>query len=151
VSDAPEAHYRKPLPEMSPAGRPFWDAAREHRFLLQRSKKTGKHIFFPRDVSPFGPDDTLDWVEASGKGTVFSYTIARRPTAPQWAGEEPYIIAIVELAEGPHMTTNIVECAPAQVRIGMPVEVVFDDVTPEVTLVKFRPESNVEWSPEAST
>jgi uncharacterized OB-fold protein len=131
--------YTKPLPSPTPTSQPFWDAAREHRLIVQRSKRTGRRIFYPRIVSPFGPDDELDWVEASGRGTVYSFTVARRPTAPQWSGEGPYVIAIVELEEGGLMTTNIVDCDVESVRIGMPVAVVFDDVTPEVTLVKFKP------------
>ncbi|MGI8926632.1 MAG: Zn-ribbon domain-containing OB-fold protein [Tepidiformaceae bacterium] len=127
------------MPEPTPTSQPFWDAARQHRLLIQRSKKTGQHVFYPRSVSPFGPDDELQWIEASGRATVYSYTVARRPTAPQWGDEVPYVIAIVELEEGPHMTTNIVGCDPEAVFVGMPVVVEYDDVTPEVTLVKFRP------------
>ena len=133
------APYLRPLPEPSPATRPFWDAAREHRFLIQRSKKTGRYVFYPRAVSPFGADDELEWVEASGKGTVYSYTVARRATAPQFEGEVPYVIAIVQLREGPHMTANVLGCSPDEVRIGMAVEAEFVDVTPEVTLIQFRP------------
>ncbi len=133
------APYMKPLPEPSPVTQPFWDAAREGRLLIQRSKKTGKAVFYPRSISPFGPNDELEWFEASGRGTVYTYTVARRPVAPQWANDPPLVIAIVELEEGPHMTTNLVECDPDDVRIGMPVTVVFEAVTPEVTLVKFRP------------
>jgi len=131
--------YARPLPDPTGATQPFWDAAREHRLVIQRSRKTGRYVFYPRNVSPFGAGDQLDWVEVSGRGTVYSYTVARRPTAPQWADEGPYIIAIVELAEGPHMTSNIVDCAPGDVKIGMPVVVSYQDVTPEVTLVQFRP------------
>lgn len=131
--------YTKPLPEITNISRPFWDAAREHRLLIQRSKKTGKAVFYLRATSPYGPKDELEWVEASGKGTVYSYTVARRPTAPQWAGDVPYVLAIVELEEGARMTTNIVNCDPDTVRVGMAVRVVFDDVTREVTLVKFEP------------
>lgn len=131
--------YAKPLPEPNAATRPFWDAAREHRLLIQRSKRTGKYVFYPRLVSPFGTDDVLEWTEVSGRGSVYSYTVARRPTGPQWADDGAYVIAIVELDEGPHLTANIVGCDPGSVRIGMPVEVSFDDVTPEVTLVQFRP------------
>ncbi len=131
--------YTKPLPDTSGVAEPFWQAAKEHRLLLQRSKKTGRAIFYPRPVSPFGPKDELEWFEATGKGTVYSYTVARRPTAPQWANEGPLVIAIVEMSEGARMTTNIVECDPDLVHIGMAVEAVFEDVTPEVTLVKFRP------------
>lgn len=131
--------YLKPLPEPTAVSQPFWDAARRHRLVLQRSRKTGKYIFYPRAVSPFGAGDELEWVEASGRGTVYTYTVARRPTAPQWAADVPYVIAIVALEEGPHLTANIVDCDPGDVAIGMAVTALFADVTPEVTLVQFRP------------
>lgn len=138
-STSPSAAYAKPLPEITPASRPFWDAAREHRLLIQRSTKTGEHLFYPRSLSPIAVDDSLEWVAVSGQGTVYTYTVARRPTAPPWAEDGPYIIAIVELDEGPRMMTNIIGCDPDTVAIGMRVRAVFDDVTPEVTLVKFAP------------
>ena len=78
-------------------------------------------------------------MRASGRGTVYSFTVTHQNQAPGFREELPYVLAVVELAEGPRLMTNIVECAPDAVRIGMPVEVVFDDVTPEVTLPKFRP------------
>lgn len=131
--------YMKPLPEPTDVSRPFWEAARRHQLLIQRSKQTGKYVFYPRAVSPFAPGDVLEWVEVSGRASVYSYTVARRATAPQWAGDEPYVIAIVELEEGPHMTANILGCPLGDVRIGMPLQVSFEDVTPEVTLVQFRP------------
>jgi uncharacterized OB-fold protein len=81
----------------------------------------------------------LTWTTVSGKGTVYSFTVAREPTHPAFAEDVPYVIAIVELAEGPHITTNLTGCQPSEVRIGMPVVAAFDDVTPEITLVKFRP------------
>jgi len=135
----PTAPYTRPLPDPTSATQPFWDAARQHRLVIQRSKKTGHYVFYPRNVSPFGAGDELEWVEVSGRGTVYSYTVARRPTAPQWADEGPYVIAIVELAEGPHLTANVVDCPPDDVKIGMPVVATYQDVTPDVTPVQFRP------------
>lgn len=136
---SPEATYTKPLPDPTPATQPFWDALRDHRLVLQRSKKTGKAIYYPRSISPHGPKDTLEWVECSGRGTVYSFTVARRPTAPQWANDGDYVIAIVEIEEGARITANILNCPPESVRIGMPVRAVFQDVTPEVTLLQFEP------------
>ena len=137
----PEATpYNKPLPDPAPATQPFWDGLREHKLVLQRSKKTGKAIYYLRSVSPNGPKDTLDWVECTGRGTVYSFTIARRPTAPQWTGDGDYAIAIVEIDEGARLTANIVNSPPEAVRIGMRVKAVFLDVTPDVTLLQFEPE-----------
>ena len=136
---APAKPYTKPLPEPTAATRPFWEGARNHKLMLQRSAKTGKYLFYPRAVSPFATDDTLEWVEASGRGTVYSYTIARRPTAPQWAEDGPYAIAIIALEEGPHMTANVVECDVESVKIGMPVVATYVQANDEITLVQFKP------------
>ena len=121
------------------ATRPFWAGLREHKLKLQRSKKTGKVIYYPRLVSPYGPKDELEWVECSGKGTVYSFTIARRPTAPQWNDDGDYAIAIVELDEGARLTANILNCPPEAENIGMKVKAHFQDVTAEVTLLQFEP------------
>ena len=75
----------------------------------------------------------------SGRGTVYSFTVTHQNQAPGFRESLPYVLAVVELAEGPRMMTNVVGCAPDDVRIGMAVEVEFDDVTSEVTLAKFRP------------
>jgi hypothetical protein len=79
------------------------------------------------------------WVEAKGVGTVYSFTIVHHAYSPAYEGEIPYVVAIVELEEGIRLITNIVGCEPEQVQIGMPVELAFEDVTPEFTLHKFRP------------
>lgn len=130
-----------PLPEPSPLTEPYWEAARRHELLIQRCTTCGDHIFYPRYNCPREGNRKLEWVRASGRGTVYSFTVARRPTHPAFADRVPYVIAIVELEEGPHMTTNIVDCQPDEVKIGMPVEVTFEDVSPEVSLPMFRPES----------
>ena len=141
--------YRKPLPEPSEVSRPFWDGLRERRLRLQRSRETGNYVFYPRATSPWGADDSLEWVDTSGRGFVYTFTVAQRPTAPQWEGETPYVIAIVELDEGPRLTTNIVGCAPEDVHIGLDVEAVYAEVTPEVTLLHFRPAPREAPIPEA--
>jgi len=133
------ADYKKPLPRPTAASLPFWAAAKRHELQIQRCGSCGAYIFYPREVCPECLSSDLQWIKVSGKGTVYSYTIARAPTHPAFAEEVPYVIAIVELAEGPHLTTNITGCKPDEVRVGMPVVATFDDVTPEMTLVKFCP------------
>jgi hypothetical protein len=118
---------------------PFWDAAREGRLLIQRSRRTGRYVYYPRAVSPFGTGDELEWVEVSGKGTVYAYAIARTPTVPEMAADVPYVIAIVELTEGARLTANIVGCDPETVHTGMPVEAAFVAAAGGRTLVQFRP------------
>ncbi|MBM4258291.1 MAG: Zn-ribbon domain-containing OB-fold protein [Deltaproteobacteria bacterium] len=133
------AQYKKPLPQPTPVSKPFWDAAKRHELQIQHCNKCNTHVFYPREVCPecLAPD--LQWVKVSGKGTLYSYTIAQAPTHHSFAEEVPYVIAIVELAEGPHLTTNITGCSPETLKVGMPVVAAFEDVTPERTLVKFRP------------
>ena len=131
--------YTKPLPRPTPSSEPFWQAAKRHELHLQRCGSCGAYLFYPREVCAECLSSELSWVQVSGQGTVYSYTIAQAPTHPAFADDVPYIVAIVELAEGPRITTNIVDCEPGAVQIGMPVVATYDDVTPEMTLVKFRP------------
>lgn len=137
TQDAPT--YDRPLPEPTEVTQPFWDGLKAHKLVLQHSKKGKCAVYYPRSVSPYGPKDELTWRECSGRGTVYSFTVARRPTAPQWADAGDYVIAIVEIEEGARITANIVNCEPDVVRIGMPVRAVYQDVTPEVTLLQFEP------------
>jgi len=138
---ATDAGYRKPLPNPSFVSQPFWDAAKEHRLVYQRCRLCGTNVFYPRDICP-GPDcfgvGTLDWVESSGKGTVYSFTVSYQPAHPAFKEDVPYMLAIVELDEGWRMNTNIINADPKDMAIGMKVEVVWDDVTPEITLPKFQ-------------
>jgi uncharacterized protein len=128
--------YTKPLPKPSPTSRPFWDAAKQHKLQLQKCDACGKFVYYPRDRCPYCFADALKWAPASGRGTVYSYTVVRRSSSRKFM--DPYILAIVELEEGPRLTTNII-APPEEVRVAMPVVVHFDDVTPDHTLVKFKP------------
>ena len=128
----------RPLPQPSPLSRPFWDGARSRELWVQRCRSCGSHIFYPRYLCPRCSSSEIEWVRASGRGTVFTYTVARRPTHPAFADRVPYVIAVVELAEGPKLTTNIVDVDPDDVAIGLAVEASFEDVG-DVTLVNFRP------------
>jgi uncharacterized OB-fold protein len=131
------SEYFKPLPKPSPTSRPFWEAAKRHELKIQRCGACNKYVYYPRDRCPHCFADKLAWERVSGRGKVYSYTIVRRASARSFA-DGPYVLAIVQLEEGPRLTTNIVG-PPEKVRVEMPVEVFFDDVTPEHTLVKFKP------------
>ena len=131
--------YTKPLPYPNEVSQPFWDAAKRHELRIQRCNACGTHIFYPREACSQCLSPDLIWIPVSGKGTLYSYTIAQAPTHPAFAEDIPYVIAIVKLEEGPRITTNLVGCLPDEVTIGMPVMASFEEVTPEVTLVKFRP------------
>ncbi len=127
----------RPRPEPTPETKHFWEGTRNGKLLLQRCKDTGKAYFPPRPFSPYTGSRNVEVFEASGKATLHSYVIHHRPVP---GFKPPYAIAVVELEEGPRMMTNIVDCDPESVRIGMKVEVTFDDATEEVTLPMFRPE-----------
>jgi uncharacterized OB-fold protein len=128
-----------PLPPANPVSAPYWEAARRHEFVLQYCPGCQRYVFFPRPTCPYCRTAPLQWRAVSGRGTVHTFTIARRPTHPAFAGQEPYVIAVVELEEGPRLTTNLIDVAPNEVRIGMAVQVAFRDVTAEVTLPVFAP------------
>jgi len=131
------SEYIKPLPRPTATSRPFWDAAKRHQLQLQRCGGCSSFIYYPRDRCPNCLSERLEWTPVSGRGKLYSYTVVRRASTRSFS-DKPYVLAIVELDEGVRMTTNI-EAPPENVKVGMPVTVYFDDVTPEKTLVKFKP------------
>ncbi len=131
--------YNKPLPYVHEENRPFWEGARRHELCLQKCQDCGKFRFYPRSICPHCFSYNTEWTKVSGKGKIYSFTVAHRAILPAFRQDVPYSIAIIELEEGVRMMSNIVECRNEDLSIDMPVEVVFDDVTPEITLPKFRP------------
>lgn len=130
----------KPLPQPTPTSQPFWTALREHKVRIQYSPSTDRWVFYPRFVAPGTLASDLEWREISGHGTIYSFTVARMPTAPPWATSVPQLLAIVELKEGPRLTAELVNVAPESIRIGMPVKPAFFDVPEsEITLLRFQP------------
>ena len=108
---------------------------------MQRCRNCGIIRFYPRALCPDCLSSDTVWVRCSGKGTVYSYTVTFQNHAKGFRERLPYVLAYVELEEGPRVLTNIVDCAVDTVRIGMAVEVTFEDITDAVTLPKFRPAS----------
>ncbi|MBI4182794.1 MAG: OB-fold domain-containing protein [Proteobacteria bacterium] len=131
--------YRKPLPAVDDLNRPFWEGVRRRELRLLRCEGCGGYRFRSFRLCPKCGGDKATWVETSGKGTIWSYGIFHKAYFEGFKDEVPYNVVLVELAEGPRLYTNLVGARNDQIRIGMPVEAVFEDVTPEVTLVKFKP------------
>ena len=131
--------YQKPLPRIDETNRSYWEAAKQHELVLQRCHECGQYRYPPGNTCPNCLSDSMVWVKASGQGTVYTWTVFHQVYHPAFAGDVPYAVVAVELEEGPRMTTNLADCPIEDIRIGMPVEVVFDDVTEEITLPKFRP------------
>jgi uncharacterized OB-fold protein len=132
--------YAKPLPSLDDdVTAPYWAAAAEHRLVLPRCRDCGAVFFYPRRFCPACWSERVEWVDASGTGTVWSLTFVHVPFYDDtWASDVPYCVGIVELDEGVRLVTNIVGVQPGGVRVGDAVRVVFDDVTAEVTLPKFE-------------
>lgn len=135
--------YTKPRPNIDEDIRPFWDALKEHRFLLYRCRRCGAW-YWPAAYcrnhpgAPFQGD--LEWTEASGRGQVFTFNVHHWAFDPSFKPDLPYVYALIEMEEGPMFGTNIEGIPADQVRIGMPVEIFFEDHPEEgFTLPKARP------------
>ena len=133
------AEIVKPLPAPTLETRPYWDGCKRHELRIQRCAACGQYQFYPRIYCTRCFDDRVEWVTASGRATVASFTIVRRPVSPAFAQDVPYVVALVTLDEGPSMMTNIIGCPPEQVAIGMRVMATFDDWNEEISIAKFRP------------
>lgn len=129
----------RPLPAPNAETAPFWSATREHRLTVQRCLECGTPRLYPRSICRKCGSDRMEWMECTGRGTVYSYTVVHRAPSEAFAADVPYVVAIVELSEGPHMMTNVVGCPPDKVKIGMPVRVRFRDVSDELALPLFEP------------
>jgi len=114
------------LPDVTPTTAPYWEAANEGRLLLQECGACDSPIFYPRELCPHCFSSDLGWREASGEGEIFGYSVLHQSPIPAYEGDTPYVIAVVELAEGPRMFTNIVNCDPSAVSVGAPVMVTFE-------------------------
>lgn len=130
----------RPIPPTSELTAPYWDAARRGELVVQRCEACEARPFPPRARCPRCGAGALAWAPVSGRGTVYSYTVARRAPHPVFAGQLPLVVAIVELAEGPRLVTNVVGCDPAEVTVGMAVEVAFEPIDDsEMSLPVFTP------------
>jgi uncharacterized OB-fold protein len=126
-----------PEPSVNPETALFWQHAAEGRLMLTVCDKCREAIWYPRAFCPFCHGREVTWTEAKGTGTVYSFTTVRRGSGP-YAGAAPYIVAYVELTEGPRLLTNLTECE-TDVQIGQPVEVVFHRTESGQALPRFRP------------
>lgn len=141
MSDLAEAVPLRPLPLADDASAPFWAAAREGRFELQRCGACRKWNHAPSLACPHCGSFDLGYEQASGKGTLFSWTVIKEPPAPGFRDKVPLIVGIVELAEQPHllMVTNLPGVEESDLKIGMPLQVTFETVCDECTLPQFVP------------
>jgi uncharacterized OB-fold protein len=95
--------------------------------------------FYPRIVCTECTSRNLEWVKASGQGKIRTFTIVRLPVSEAYAADVPYVVALIELEEGPTMMSNVVDCDPEALRIGDPVQVLFEDWSDDISIPKFSP------------
>ena len=129
----------KPLPVVTEENRPFWEGCQQGKLLLQYCTECHQHQFYPRLYCMHCGSNALRWVEASGQGVIYSYTLIHQNKSPEFVNDTPYDVAIVQLQEGPRMLSNIVDISPGELRVDLPVTVVFDRMTEFITLPRFRP------------
>lgn len=133
---------KKPLPEVTSLNQPFWDGARERKLVMPRCHDCGAWVWCPRPVCGECGSDKLDWEQISGRGKVFAFTVIREVVGRALRGfapDIPYVTAWIDLDEGPRFCSNVIGCPIEDVKIGMDVEVVFEDAGDRITLPKFKP------------
>lgn len=133
--------YSLPLPQPQPESDFYWEKTKAHELWLKRCDDCQRAFFYPRAICPTCFSRNTRWLQSSGKGTLYAFAIVHRPPSPAWQEKVPYVTALVELEDGVRLATNLVDVEPdpAKIKIGMPVQVVFEDVTDKITLPKFRP------------
>lgn len=132
-----ESGYAIPLPVPTELTAAFWEYLKEGQLRIQRCRKCRAYQHLPWEICKKCHSFDLEWAPVSGEGTVYTYATVYRPPTPAFT--PGYVIAVIELKEGVRVHTNLVECEPDEVRIGMPVKVVFEKVSDDITLFKFAP------------
>lgn len=131
--------YMKMLPIPDGDTEEFWKGCKRHELLIQRCKSCGIYRFYPRPICSNCSSMEWGWVKSGGKGQIYTFVVFHHAFHPSWQEELPYVVAVIELEEGVRLIARVVECSPQKVQIGMKVEVVFNDVSEEITLPQFRP------------
>ena len=137
----PAASPRFDLPAVDPDTAPFWDAARDGRLLIRRCGACGRAHFYPRPFCPHCWSDEVAWEDASGGASLYTWSVVHVNDLPPFGELVPYVAAVVDLAEGPRMMTQVVGCPFDQLVIGMPLEVTFEPRPEALTVPVFRPAS----------
>lgn len=130
--------YNKPLPLMAGMTKQFYGFCKQRELRFQRCRRCGRWRHVPREMCAACGSWDWEWAKSSGRGRVFTWTVAARPMHPAFMENVPYAAVVVEMEEGVRIVTTLVDCPPEDIRMNMPVEVVFEDVTEEVTLPRFR-------------
>lgn len=130
--------YLKPVPRIDDTNRPHWEGARKGELQVQHCKSCGTYRYPPARWCSECLSEDIEWVKASGKGTVWSWCAFHRQYFKGFDAEIPYAVVLVELDEGPKLYSNLVGVPKDRIRIGMRVRAAFEPATPDLTLVKFE-------------
>lgn len=138
-----ETNLQKPLPTITSEARPFWEGAAKQQLLMQRCLDCSAYIWTPRPSCFECGSENIQWQKLSGRGEVYSFTVIRqvvgRAASQAFEKDIPYVIAWIDLDEGPRMISNVIGCPVEAVKIGMKVSVVFEQQSPDIWLPKFKP------------
>lgn len=132
--------YNKPIPTPSELAKPFWDGTKEGKLMLPRCQACNRVHWYPRFICPFCHSDEIDWIEASGEGTLYTFAVQYRAFGP-WAAETPFVTAYVDLKEGDRMLTvlrGVDPEHPESIRIGSKVKVEFEPASDDVHIPFWR-------------
>jgi uncharacterized protein len=134
-----EGSYSKPLPQVDEVNRPFWEATRRREVVLQRCRDC-REVWYPAATNcPKCLSTNFEWSAVSGSGTVWSFIVYHHCWHRGFEKDIPYNVAMIQLEEGPLVISNIVNVKNDSIKVGMPVKVVFEPATEQVTLFKFTP------------
>ena len=133
------AEIRFDLPTVDPETRAFWHAARESRLLIRRCNSCAQASFYPRRFCPQCWSEDVVWEQASGRATLYTWSVVHSNDLSPFGERLPYVAAVVDLAEGPRMMTNVVNCDPDQLAVAMALQVTFEQRTEDVTVPVFEP------------
>lgn len=134
------AAYTKPLPKLDALTRPFWEEARNHRLVMQVCDRCDHMHFPPSPICPNCLSGEQSWQEVSGRGMLMSWVVFHRAYWDGFVKELPYTVCLVQLEEGPMLVSNLTGGGSREIAVGMPVHVVFETASNEITIPKFRPD-----------
>lgn len=136
--DVRKVDWAKPLPDLDPVSSRYWSAAAEGRLLIQCCPACGERQFYPRALCVACGADP-EWEEASGRGRVHTFTVIRQQGARGFRDETPYVVAMIDLEEGPRLMGNVTGCGVEDVTVGMPVRAYALEAAPGIGIPMWEP------------
>ncbi|HEY42285.1 MAG TPA: Zn-ribbon domain-containing OB-fold protein [Dehalococcoidia bacterium] len=130
--------YQKPLPKPNADDRFFWEGCKEHKLLFQKCLDCGLVRWPPSIICPNCHSNATEVIEVAGRGKIYTYAVYHQAYHPGFEKDLPYVTAVIELDGGPHFLSNLIDCEPDEVKCDMPVEIVWEDITKEFSLPKFK-------------